>query len=260
MDDRKSARQKHLTVDNIVSEGVTTGYVWKVDGIFRTVSQEHPVMMDGTPIELGVRYRIGELKRSFYANCVGCGIMLTHRDGITLSFIANPPVSITGVEGNTDLLPYSTVNLPPYGSADFPAVEKAADKFPLFTDYMKEDENGMVVTDALESSSQCDGFPSFRQPEAVATPSDDAPESTLPTVFGRSINLDTGLEEIFVFDPHLTLYENTIDKPLADGGGQLVIDTYDPLPPTTQVKCQNAYPTNDNKEGCQLSYLTTACG
>ena len=163
------------------------------------------------------------------------------------------------MEGNAELLPYATVALPPFGSNEFPAVEKASEEFPLFTEWIKDDENALLNSEILESSTQCDGFPSFRQPEAVAEVKDDTPLSNLPTVFGRSVNPVTGLEDIFAYDPHLTLYENTPDKPLADGGGQLVIDTYQPLDPGDQVMCHNVHRAHDNEDGCQLSYFDTAC-
>ena len=256
MDDRNTARQKHLSVE--IVDGVPGLFVWKVDGSFRTVTPDHPTFTDGSLMELNARYRIMEMKRSWYANCVGCPVELTDVNGTKLS-VSNPPVSIEGVEGKVDLLPYTTVTLPMFGSSEFSAVEKASGEFPLFANFMKDDENALLNSDSLEASTQCDGFPSFRQPEAVAVPMEDAPESILPTIFGRSINQDTGEEETFAFDPHLTLYENTPDNPLADGGGQLVIDTYKPLDPGQQVLCQNAHRSYDNEEGCQLSYEASAC-
>ena len=255
MDDRNTARQKHLMIKQV--EGVT-GYVWLVDGTFRTVTQDQPTFTDGSLLQLDKRYRIDEMKRSFYVNCVGCPFLVTWGDGKE-GDIPNPPVSIEGVEGDAELLPYTTVTLPPFGSNAFPAVEKASEEFPLLTEWMKDDENALLNSDILESSTQCDGFPSFRQPEAVAETKDDAPLSILPTVFGRSVDPVTGLEDIFAYDPHLTLYENTPDKPLADGGGQLVIDTYQPLDPGDQVMCHNVHRAHDNEDGCQLSYLDTAC-
>jgi len=245
MDDRNTGRQKHLTVEQV--SGVA-GFVWKVDGTFRTVTQDHPTFTDGSLIEMNARYRIDEMRRSWYVNCVGCGVLVRDVNGTEL-YLSNPPVSIEGVEGNGDLLPYSTVNLPPFGSTEFPAVEKASEEFPIFTDWMKDDENALLNSSSLEATTQCDGFPSFRQPEAVAVLTEDSPESILPTVFGRSINQDTRVEEIFAYDPHLSLYENTPDKPLADGGGKLVIDTYQPLDPGYQVLCHNAHRTYDNEDG-----------
>ncbi|KAK1734850.1 hypothetical protein QTG54_014310 [Skeletonema marinoi] len=258
MDDRYTDRQKHLTIEQV--EGVT-GFLWLVDGTFRTVTQDQPTFTDGSLVKLDKRYRINEMSRSFMVNCVGCPFLLTWGDDSNTNegHIANPPVSIEGVEGNAAVLPYATVTLPPFGSNEFPAVEMASEEFPLFTEWMKDDENALLNSDSLESSAQCDGFPSFRQPEAVAETKDDAPLSILPTVFGRSANPVTGLEETFAYDPHLTLYENTPDKPLADGGGQLVIDTYEPLEPGHQIMCHNVHRAHDNEDGCQLSYLDTAC-
>ena len=69
LDDRGSSGWKHLTVETV--QGVN-GFVWKVDGTFRTVSQEHPNATDGSLIELGARYRIMESRRAWWVDCVGC--------------------------------------------------------------------------------------------------------------------------------------------------------------------------------------------
>jgi hypothetical protein len=90
--------------------------------------------MDGTLMELNVRYRIDEVKRSFLVNCIGCKFEVRYNG--TEYEIANPAVSIEGVEGNEALLPYSTVTLPAFGSSEFPAVEKAREAYPLFTAWM----------------------------------------------------------------------------------------------------------------------------
>ena len=78
MDDRKTARQKHLTIEQV--EGVT-GFVWLVDGTFRTVTQDQPTFTDGSLVQLDNRYRIVEIRRSFYVNCIGCPFLVTWGDG-----------------------------------------------------------------------------------------------------------------------------------------------------------------------------------
>ena len=86
----------------------------------------------------------------------------------------------------------------------------------------------------------------------------DALPGTVPAVFGRSVDVHTGLAVDFAFDPHIMLYENTVDNPLPDGGGQVAIDTHDPIT-GQQVMCSNAKRNHLNEDGCKLSYLETAC-
>ena len=60
---------KYLT---ITQETGIAGFVWKVDGQFRTVTVYHPVDSDGNLLVLGTQYRIGNISgRAAYGNCVG---------------------------------------------------------------------------------------------------------------------------------------------------------------------------------------------
>ena len=80
--------------------------------------------------------------------------------------------------------------------------------------------SALLNTTSLESSGQCDGFPTFRQPfilnNRVEQVKDDgtvvlkSPPGTFPTVFGR-----TSDGEEFAYDPHLALYENSLDSPVS---------------------------------------------
>lgn len=120
--------------------------------------------------------------------------------------VDNPEVSVAGIEGNANILPYNVVDLPVFKSIDLPTIENA-DDYPLFSDYVKPFENALLNTTALEGSNQCDGFPTFRKP----FPLDDAgsPPVYFPTVFGRSAD---GI--VFAYDPHLKFYQNTVDNPV----------------------------------------------
>ena len=67
LSNRKTFWYKHLTV-----ELVDGRYVWKVDGYFRTVTTEAPVLEDGSNMVLGVRYRIVHNNGyTWQSDCVG---------------------------------------------------------------------------------------------------------------------------------------------------------------------------------------------
>ena len=67
--DRDRKINKYLTIEQVAS---VTGYVWKVDGQFRTVTQEPPADVDGTALALGTRYAIVNRKGSTgLGDCVG---------------------------------------------------------------------------------------------------------------------------------------------------------------------------------------------
>lgn len=200
-------------------------------------------------------------------------------------YIENPIVSVEGVDSS--ILNYNVVSLPNFKSSDFPTIENT-DEYPLFDTWIHPYEHGLLNTTSLEDSGQCDGFPTFRQPFPL-TDSDSA-DGTFPAVFGKALDAISGEEVTFVYDPHLKLYENTIENPvrlllfcatfclicllmqthfslhslilplpqLMDGGGQLVMDT-DSLVAGTQVTCQNAEPNFLNDGHCKLSYQSNVC-
>ena len=69
LDDRKIRVYKYLT---ITQEPGITGYVWKVDSQFRTVTDTHPADSEGNLLELGVQYKIQSRNgRDHNGNCVG---------------------------------------------------------------------------------------------------------------------------------------------------------------------------------------------
>ena len=176
--------------------------------------------------------------------------------------IANPEVSLDGIEGDTSILPYNVVSLPDYKSSDLPTIE-SPDEYPLFDQYIHANENAILNTTTLEGSTECEGFPTFRQPFPLNEV--DAPPHTFPAVFGKSLDVNTGEEVVFAYDPHLALYENSVENPLEDGGGQLAIDTHGARAGTgnfgriTQVMCQNVQRSFLNKDHCKLSYHPNVC-
>ena len=73
--DHKTDFNKFLTV---TQDQATAGYVWRVDGDFRTVTASPPTdEKTGTPLQLGVRYMIENGKgKEWKGNCVGKLLML----------------------------------------------------------------------------------------------------------------------------------------------------------------------------------------
>ena len=130
----------------------------------------------------------------------------TGSDTSTEIIVDNPEVSVTGIEGNLNILPYSVVELPAFKSNDLPTIERA-DDYPLFSQWIKPFENALLNTTSLEGSNQCDGFPSFRRPFPLNDV--DSPPGSFPAVFGRSAD---GI--VFAYDPHLKFYENTVENPV----------------------------------------------
>jgi len=68
-----------------------------------------------------------------------------------------------------------------------------------------------------------------------------------PTIFGRWNGMD------LVYDGRLVLEENTVEKPMIDGGGTAVVET------DSEMICSNAPRSFINEDKCVLSTLPTAC-
>ena len=157
-------------------------------------------------------------------------------------------MNIAGV-ANLDI-----VNLPNFKTSDLPSIE-SADDYPLFAQWLgnQGEESALLNTTAL--TGQCNNMPSFRVP--LPYDADGTPESietgTVPSIFGTTTGGD-----VFLYDRHLSLLKNTVDNPLPDGGGSLVMETYD-TPGGVNVRCHNVPRSYNNEEGCKLSYLPTAC-
>ncbi len=125
--------------------------------------------------------------------------------------LTNPAVSIDGIEGDASVLPYDVVALPDLGTTDLPSIE-SADDYPLFDPWIKPHEHALLNTTSLEGGGRCDGFPDFRHP--LPLDGSLSPPGTFPAVFGRSADAASGEEVVFAYDPHLALYENTVENPV----------------------------------------------
>ena len=66
--DQRSGYNKYLTIE----QHADAGYVWKVDGQFRTVTFDIPMDSEGSDLELDKQYSIVNRDgKSFEGNCVG---------------------------------------------------------------------------------------------------------------------------------------------------------------------------------------------
>ena len=70
---RNANVEKYLTFEQVVEGNVTTGYVWKVDGMIRTVRSMLPIDINNlNELSLDTQYRIENRKvRASYSDCVG---------------------------------------------------------------------------------------------------------------------------------------------------------------------------------------------
>ena len=70
---RNANVEKYLTFEQVVEGNVTTGYVWKVDGMIRTVTSMLPIDINNlNELSLDTQYRIENRKvRASYSDCVG---------------------------------------------------------------------------------------------------------------------------------------------------------------------------------------------
>ena len=174
-----------------------------------------------------------------------------------IRYLPNPEIQFAGVPSS--IQPYNVVDLPELNSIDFPSIDNGED-WPAFSTWVHPNECALLNTTTLEESNQCDGFPNFHVPLPYNVAG--GPTGAFPSVFGKT---PAGLE--FAYDPHLALQENTVDNPLADGGGKLSIATQGlwrgkgtgARTPGEQVMCQNVGRNFLNEDGCKLSYLKEAC-
>ena len=137
----------------------------------------------------------------------GCPIYITAPGEEEETQIANPAVSISGIEGNITL---DIINLPNFKSNDLPSIESSTD-YPLFSEWIKSDENALLNTTSLDRT-MCANLPDFRNPlpfNGAGSPGLTM-SGVVPSIFGKSAD---GV--VFLYDRHLVLLENTVDNPVS---------------------------------------------
>lgn len=143
----------------------------------------------------------------------GCPIYITAPGEEEAIQIANPSVSISGIEGNITL---AIINLPNFKSNDLPSIESSTD-YPLFSEWIKSDENALLNTTSLDRT-MCANLPDFRTPlpsfDGAGSPGLTMP-GVFPSIFAKSYDEEIGSEVVFLYDRHLVLLENTVDNPVS---------------------------------------------
>ena len=260
-------------------------------GMARTTTATLPALLtsEGDFIENFQLYPAALYQIHFNDNdrkdCLGCPVKVVRFPGHQVGYVDNPVVDLTGIAGDANLVPYTVVDLPPIMdgtsdgmiAVDDPTVEISMS--PYYSKYQKaNDEFWLNNTEAVDAS-QCIGHPNtmsaaFDTPTQLdASGTDDVwnsgecpldssgrqtkctihVESAAPSIFGRSLNAQSGQYEYLLFDPHLSLLENTVDNPAPDGGGLIHYES------NSKIWCSNAPRSFLNEEGCRLSYSPFAC-
>ena len=84
----------------------------------------------------------------------------------------------------------------------------------MYSEWIKSDEKALLNTTSLDVNGLCgDGLPDFRNP--LPWDEDGAQPGTFPSVFAKSVDSETGNEVVFLYDRHLTFYENTVENPVS---------------------------------------------
>ena len=189
----------------------------------------------------------------------GCTVSVTAPGGSYYTEFQNPVVNIpAGIIPEDDM-----IALPSFKSTDLPSIESSSD-YPMFSQWIKSDENALLNTTSLvDPVDMCSDVTNVRVP--LSLDGYGAPGATLPgffpSIFGKSAD---GI--VFLYDRHFTFQENTVENPLMDGGGSIVMATQDSElgiggnnPAGEPVKCMNVKRNFYNEDHCKLSNLETAC-
>lgn len=242
----KDARKK-LTVHSLHDDG-NAPYVLKVDGYVRTIVTDL-VFESGPgnnnqaepppPVQLTTEYEFC-LDNSYSFQESFSFPVLLKIPGESLCFQIQGGNPLVDISDDESLSEYNIIDLPNAGSSEFYGIDDTIYDSEYFDSYQAGDE---FILAAPLTTSACDVLP-----DPWNNPDDSFP---LAPIFGRSrIN---GTLEYLLYDPRLVLMENTIENPLADGGGEITSKT------NGATFCSNAPRTFLNEEHCFLSSETTAC-
>lgn len=111
------------------------------------------------------------------------------------------------------------VTLPDFKSLELPSIEDST-SYPLFSQWIKSDENALLNTTSLEGSETCASIDSGRLPiewdgDANGAPAGSTLPGTFGSIFAKSTDANTREEVVFLYDRHLTFYENTVENPVS---------------------------------------------
>ncbi len=248
---------------------------WYVEGMLRTTTATLPKLYSEAgefledlvlfPTLYLLHFRDYERK-----SCIGCPVYVFQQpssNSIRRGYVLNPKIDLTGVENNSNLIPYSIVDLPPIlGSGDDQAmISVNNDEFEtnvFFSKYNDADDEFFLNDASSIKRSQCNNHPNthiagYDIPSKLDVSNNDEvqeknhPETVFPPIFGKTYNERTQQYEHVLFDPKLMLQENTPENPIADGGGFLEYDS------KGRTYCANAPRNFRNEDGCKCIVSNT---
>jgi hypothetical protein len=235
-----------LTVHSLNDNGQKP-YVLKVDNFARTIVadttfvKESSANDDPPVLQLGAEYEICNVDKYFFQEGFSFPVRLKtpgpENDCTFQIEGGNPLVDISDDE---TLSEYNIIDLPDAATSEFYSIDDTVYENVYFDSYQAGNE---FILDTTLTTSTCDALP-----DPWNNPDDSFP---LVPIFGRS--LIKGIFEYLLYDPRLMLLENTVENPLADGGGDVSINT------NGATYCSNAPRTFLNEDYCVLSSETTAC-
>lgn len=207
-----------------------------------------------------VLYGIG-FRENYKWNCVGCRILIQERigDGTRIGgYVANPKIDLTGIENNSDLVRYNIVTLPPILSASddrMVSIDNGDDLGNFYKDFYKPDDTFWLNSETFDKTQCADhpkvGSAGYTEESRLNTAqngdlhTNKHQQTMFPPIFGRSQNAQTEETETLLFDPTMAIFENSLDQPMADGGGKRISET------NGKTICSNAPKTFQNEEHCK---------
>lgn len=257
----QSSTSKYLSIKRVNGR-----YVWYVEGMARTTTSYLPVLKDGDgevleDFQLEPTLYLIHFRGNERYSCVGCPVSVYRRPGTKRNsgYVDNPKIDLTGIETDSGIVPYNIVDLPPILDASngngMISVDNGYElaSSPNFADYNKPNDEFWL--NSTIDSSQCNDHPpvgsaAFDTQSQLDTRGNDEvsseghPETVFPPLFGRTVNAETNQEEFLLFDPKLSLLDNTVENPQPDGGGLLHYET------KGKTWCSNAPRNFMNEDHC----------
>jgi uncharacterized protein (DUF1800 family)/uncharacterized protein (DUF1501 family) len=248
-------------------------YVWYVEGMPRTTTDYLPDLLTEKgdfkekfelyPVLYAIHFRDNER-----FSCIECPVQVYKKPGGVPGYVNNPKVDLTGIVNDPALVPYTIIDLPPILGNDnaMVTIDNGEDYTTnvYFSKYSKPNDEFWLNDATSINPNQCLSHPSvltaaYDTPTKLSTggneevSSKNHPETAFPPLFGKTLNTVTGQYEHLLFDPHLVLFENSVENPLPDGGGRLQVET------KGYATCANAPRTFINEDHCKLSFSEYAC-
>lgn len=229
-------RDKKFSVKSI-GDGTSGPFVAMIDGFARTVISSLETEDDNVALTPNQEYDLCHPRNEFWKE--GAGQPFKIRVGSACLSLkgGNPKVDISEIVANNAENEFY-LKIIDMSKASFVGIDDEEHETKYFPNAKKGDE---FILNASFSSAECEALP---KPYSA----DGKP---VAPIFAK--RFENGVFEYMIFDPRLQLLENTVDKPMADGGGQAVLDT------DGTMRCSNVPRSFLNEDQCYLSYSESAC-